>query len=69
MRRLRAPLAGALIGALLAGCSVSDGFREVTSIDYKSASKAPPLDIPPDLIKPRGDERFTIPDRPASGTT
>lgn len=70
VQHMRVRLAAALIGALLlVGCSMSDGFREVTSIDYKSASKGPPLDIPPDLIKPRGDERFTIPDRPASGTT
>jgi outer membrane protein assembly factor BamC len=69
MRLPRAPIALALLAALLGGCSISDGFREVTSIEYKSASKGPPLDIPPDLVKPRGDERFAIPDRPAAGTT
>jgi outer membrane protein assembly factor BamC len=65
----RVPVALALVAVLLGGCSISDGFREVTSIEYKSASKGPPLDIPPDLVKPRGDERFAIPDRPATGTT
>jgi outer membrane protein assembly factor BamC len=69
MRLPRAPVALALFAALLGGCSISDGFRDVTSIEYKSASKGPPLDIPPDLVKPRGDERFAIPDRPAAGTT
>jgi len=54
---------------LLAGCSVSDAFRDATSIDYKSASRGPALDIPPDLITPRGDDRFAIPDRPSTGTT
>jgi outer membrane protein assembly factor BamC len=68
-RRAASPLLLGLAAALLAGCSISDGFREVTSIEYKSASKGPPLDIPPDLVKPRGDERFAIPERAASGTT
>jgi outer membrane protein assembly factor BamC len=54
---------------LLAGCSVSDAFRDATSIDYKSASRGPALDIPPDLVTPRGDDRFAIPDRPSTGTT
>lgn len=51
------------------GCSVTDTFRDATSIDYKSATKGPPLDVPPDLIKPRGDDRFAIPERAATGTT
>ncbi len=47
----------------LAGCS-SIINKEV---DYKSASaeKARPLDVPPDLVSPRRDERFAI---PASGS-
>ncbi|RPH41519.1 MAG: outer membrane protein assembly factor BamC [Burkholderiales bacterium] len=59
----------ALAVVLLAGCSISDGFRDATSIEYKSATKGPQLDIPPDLVKPRGDERFTVPERVTSGTT
>jgi outer membrane protein assembly factor BamC len=65
-RRLLGAVALAL---LLAGCSVSDAFRDATAIDYKSATRGPSLDIPPDLVTPRGDDRFAIPDRPSTGTT
>ena len=47
----------------LAGCSSS--LLESKKIDYKSAGKLPPLEIPPDLTAPGRDERFTVPD---SGT-
>ena len=58
------------IAALMAaatGCSITETVQDATRIDYKSATKGPPLDIPPDLVTPRGDARFTVPDR--SGTT
>ncbi|HTH41391.1 MAG TPA: outer membrane protein assembly factor BamC [Rhodocyclaceae bacterium] len=44
----------------LAGCSSS--LLESKKIDYKSAGKLPPLEIPPDLTAPGRDERFTVPD-------
>jgi len=52
-----------LLAAGLAGCSSS--LLESKKIDYKSAGKLPPLEIPPDLTAPSRDERFTVPD---SGT-
>lgn len=36
-------------------------------IEYKSAGKLPPLDVPPDLTRPTGDERFVVPDAGARG--
>lgn len=48
---------------MLSACSISDAINERTRIDYKSAGKLAPLDVPPDLVSPRGDERFTIPER------
>ncbi|MBA3756866.1 MAG: outer membrane protein assembly factor BamC [Nitrosomonas sp.] len=48
------------------GCSL---FPETKTIDYKSAGKLPPLDIPPDLIKPAIDERYAIPELNSSGST
>lgn len=48
------------------GCNL---FPETKTIDYKSAGKLPPLDIPPDLIKPAIDERYAIPDLNSSGST
>ena len=47
----------------LSACSITDEIDERTRIDYKSAGKLPPLDVPPDLVNPKGDERFAIPDR------
>jgi len=35
---------------------------ESKKIDYKSAGKLPPLEIPPDLTRPSRDERYTVPD-------
>ncbi len=55
----------ALVAAvtLSAGCSAIDSINKSSRIDYKSAGKLPPLEIPPDLVTPRGNERFTIPER------
>lgn len=51
------------LASLLGGCGVMDMLTDSNKIDYKSAGKLPPLDIPPDLVGPRADERFLIPDR------
>jgi outer membrane protein assembly factor BamC len=37
-------------------------------IDYKSATKLPPLEVPPDLTRPSGDDRFAVPDVNPRGT-
>jgi outer membrane protein assembly factor BamC len=54
---------------VLGGCSVTETLNDATRIDYRSAARKPPLDIPPDLVTPRGDDRFAIPDRGGAGTT
>ena len=56
-----AKLAAYLALALaLGGCS---SFEIPTKkIDYHSAAKLPPLEIPPDLTRPGADDRFTVPD-------
>ena len=51
------------------GCKTLELFSETKTIDYKSAGKLPPLDIPPDLIKPAIDERYSIPELGSSGST
>ena len=56
-----------LLPLLLAACGSMPEFR-ADKVDYKSQSvKLPPLEIPPDLIKPGTDERFTVPDINARG--
>jgi outer membrane protein assembly factor BamC len=61
VRALSAALATAI---LLAGCG---GALEGKKIDYKSASKLPPLEVPPDLAQPRtAGSRYTVPDAQAA---
>ena len=49
-----------LAGAALAACS---GIEIPTKkIEYKSAGRLPPLDVPPDLTRPTTDDRFMVPD-------
>jgi outer membrane protein assembly factor BamC len=47
----------------LGGCS----FMESKEIDYKSASTLPPLEAPPDLVLPAGDNRYALPGATQSG--
>lgn len=48
------------LGLLLSACSTS--ILESKKVDYKSAGKLPPLEIPPDLSAPSRDERYAVPD-------
>ncbi|MGH8671361.1 MAG: outer membrane protein assembly factor BamC, partial [Burkholderiales bacterium] len=55
---------GLLLGLLVAvatGCS-TDELLPDKKIDYKSAKKLPPLEIPPDLTQSEGDDYFSVPD-------
>lgn len=45
------------LAALLSACSVLEGDR----IDYKSASKGPSLEVPPDLTQLSRDSRYMVP--------
>jgi len=49
--------------ALLAACGVTEKIDEASRIDYRTSAKLPSLEVPPDLTKPRADNRFTIPER------
>jgi outer membrane protein assembly factor BamC len=53
-----------MIVLAVSGC---DTF-ESKKIDYKSASKLPTLEVPPDLTAPTGDNRYAIPDTQGSGS-
>ncbi len=55
--------------ALLAACGLTEKIDEASRIDYRSSAKLPSLEIPPDLTKPRADNRFTIPDRASNDKT
>ena len=50
----------------LAGCGGS--LLEGQKVEYKSAGKLPPLEIPPDLTTPTRDNRYQVPDINPKGT-
>jgi outer membrane protein assembly factor BamC len=49
-----------LAGVALGACSSLPSLEK--KVDYKSASQLPPLEVPPDLTRPSGDERYRVPD-------
>ncbi len=56
----------AAAAALVAGCS----FDMERKVDYKSAGKLPPLEVPPDLTRPGRDDRYSVPEaNPSSSAT
>ena len=66
MKTLWLKIACVAAAAALAAC----GTLELPSkkIEYKSAGRLAPLDIPPDLTRPSADERFIVPDGPGRGS-
>ncbi|NEX59914.1 outer membrane protein assembly factor BamC [Noviherbaspirillum galbum] len=54
------PLALAVAG--LAGCSSVGSLLEPDKVEYKSAGKAPTLEVPPDLTQLQRENRYAIPD-------
>ena len=64
MRRLL--LASAAFAAVLSGCS---WFSDGSNIDYKTAGKLPPLEVPPDLTSPQRDNRYVVPETARSSAT
>jgi outer membrane protein assembly factor BamC len=64
--KLKVLLIAALMPALFAGCGGS--ALESSKVEYKSAGKLPPLDIPPDLTQPSRDDRYAVSDVTPKGT-
>lgn len=52
----------ALALAGLAGCGSLDSVLEPGKVDYKSAGKAPSLEVPPDLTQLQRENRYAIPE-------
>jgi outer membrane protein assembly factor BamC len=59
-------MAAALV-AMLAGCD-SIPVLQGKKVEYKSAGKLPPLEVPPDLTAPNADDRFAVPDVSPQGS-
>jgi outer membrane protein assembly factor BamC len=56
------------IAVNLAGCQLASLLPEAKKINYKSAGKLPPLEVPPDLTAPGSDERYVVPDISPTGS-
>ena len=54
-----------VFATLVAGCSY---LPESKKIDYGTAAKAPPLDIPPDLTRPSNTGQYSAPNVAATGS-
>ena len=66
---MKAPTSVALLCVLfVVGCSSVNDLLESRKVDYKSASKLPPLEIPPDLTRPTQSDRYVVPDSNPSGS-
>jgi outer membrane protein assembly factor BamC len=46
----------------LSGCGMLSSVMESDKLDYRSAKKAAPLDVPPDLTQLQKDNRYAVPD-------
>jgi len=67
--RLKMVAAVAAATLLLAACSALPSLQS-DKIEYKSAGKLPPLEVPPDLTRPTADDRYAVPDiNPKGGAT
>lgn len=55
---MRHSVALVVLALAAGGCSMFEGKK----IDYKSSGSLPPLEAPPDLVMPAGDNRFAVPD-------
>ena len=67
LTQLRVGMCAAAVLALAACGTIEIPTKK---IDYKSASKTKPLEVPPDLVAPSTDDRYLVPDvNPKSGAT
>ena len=57
-----------LAGVALAACSSFNLELPTKKVEYKSAGRLPPLDVPPDLTRPTADDRFIVPDAGVGGS-
>jgi outer membrane protein assembly factor BamC len=65
MNRRLSGLSLSLLAIALAGCSM---LPESRKIEYKSAGKAPTLEVPPDLSQIARDDRYLVPDAAGKGS-
>ena len=64
----RAIIVALCVPALVAGCGLGEMLTGGKAVEYKSAGKLPPLEVPPDLTRPGRDDRYQVPDVTPGGT-
>jgi outer membrane protein assembly factor BamC len=68
-RRALQSLCVLALGLMLSACAVTQWAEEKTRIDYRSATSRQALDVPPDLVTPRADPRYQLPEPAAADRT
>lgn len=74
-RRIGTPRRSAALVALAAtviavsGCQSFNSLFSSEKVDYRSASKLPPLEVPPDLTRPGRDDRYQVPETVGGSAT
>jgi outer membrane protein assembly factor BamC len=53
---------------LAAGCQSIGSLFKSEKVDYQTAGKLPPLEVPPDLTRPSADNRYAVPERAGGGS-
>jgi outer membrane protein assembly factor BamC len=66
MTQLKSALVMGVALALCAGCSRT--ILPTKKVDYKSATQAAPLELPPDLAAPGTNDRYSLPEAPGRTT-
>lgn len=61
-------LAALAAAGLAAGCQSFDSLFSSEKVDYRSAGRLPPLEVPPDLTRPGRDDRYQVPGSPTGGS-
>ena len=59
--RLKGVVSALAAAALLAACSAMPKL-ESDKVEYRTASRLPQLEVPPDLTRPTADDRYAVPD-------
>lgn len=67
LRNLLVAVSALLAGLVLGACSSLE--IPTKKVDYKSTTRLPSLEIPPDLARPGGDDRFVLPENPKGSAT
>lgn len=65
IKRQRTIILNVVLVLMVSGCNL---LPESKKIEYKSAGKIPPLEVPPDLTAPSADDRYAVPDMTSAGS-